>query len=68
LITALHSAFSAWDLFFVQRSSWPFLVYVVIKLGCENDGQALYRMVDPAFLKGGLNRPDESFSSNVNDA
>jgi hypothetical protein len=52
----------------VQRGSWPFLVYVVIKLGCENDGHALYRMVDPAFLKGVLNRLDESFSSNANDA
>ena len=45
-----------------KRGPLPFLVYVVIKLGREGDGQASHRKVSSTFLKRVLNRLGESFS------
>ena len=45
-----------------KRGPLLFLVYVVIKLGREGDGQTSHRKVSPTFLKGVLNRLGESFS------
>src|SRR5580704_15443048 len=45
-----------------ERGPLPFLVYVVIKLGREGDGQTCHRKASPTFLKGVLNRLGESFS------
>ena len=45
-----------------KRGPLPFLVYVVIKLGREGDGQTFHRKVSSTFLKGVLNRLGKSLS------
>src|SRR5580700_9363247 len=45
-----------------RRDPLPFLVYVVIELGREGDGETCDRKVRPTFLEGVLNRLGKSFS------
>src|SRR5712691_5136365 len=44
-----------------KRGPLPFLVYVVIKLGREGDGQTSHRKVSSTFLKGCFESPWREF-------